>query len=308
MRYFYVLLLLLLGLSHLAHAQQPFLKYGVRVKVATLSNGRFEEFFTNDSLRRIGSVVYNTRLRRVAYLLPPDSLVGHAKPDITSRWVSPDPLAEKFMYITPYAYGINNPVRYMDPDGREIVDAKGNHVQVTYNKNGTLGFSRNATTDVRRIANALNGTAQGRTSLGNLTGSKVKVHLDISEKANVYTDKDGEHRVAGTTIQGNQDSKDNYGKVVNADGTYGIKEATIVIFEGTLKGNVQEGSGSEHEGLTLNEAVGAVASHEIVHATNKKEINADLQSEQKGKARSTEQREKEPERVEQRVIQQSRTN
>ena len=97
MRYFYPFLLLALGLGRAAHAQQPFLKYGVTVKVATLSNGRFQEFFTNDSLRRIGSVVYDTRLRRVAYLLPPDSLIGHAKPDVTSRWFSPDPLAEKYM-------------------------------------------------------------------------------------------------------------------------------------------------------------------------------------------------------------------
>lgn len=125
MRYFYPLLLLLtLGLSRAAYAQQPFLKYGVKVKVATLSNGRFQEFFTNDSLRRIGSVVYDTRLHRVAYLLPPDSLIGHAKPDITSRWMSPDPLAEKEMYSSPYVFVDNNPIRYSDPDGRIKIDPK----------------------------------------------------------------------------------------------------------------------------------------------------------------------------------------
>lgn len=114
-------LLLALGLGRSVHAQQPFLKYGVTVKVATLSNGRFQEFFTNDSLRRIGSVVYDTRLHRVAYLLPPDSLVGHAKPDITSRWISPDPLAEKDNFISPYAFARDNAIRYNDPDGREVV-------------------------------------------------------------------------------------------------------------------------------------------------------------------------------------------
>ena len=124
MRYLYALLLLALGLGRSVHAQQPFLKYGVTVKVATLSNGRFQEFFTNDSLRRIGSVVYDTRLHRVAYLLPPDSLVGHAKPDITSRWISPDPLAEKDNFISPYAFARDNAIRYNDPDGREVVDGQ----------------------------------------------------------------------------------------------------------------------------------------------------------------------------------------
>lgn len=126
MRLIYAFLLLLgLGLGSTVHAQQPFLKYGVTVKVATLSNGRFQEFFTNDSLRRIGSVVYDTRLHRVAYLLPPDSLVGHAKPDITSRWISPDPLAEKDNFISPYAFARDNAIRYNDPDGREVVDGPG---------------------------------------------------------------------------------------------------------------------------------------------------------------------------------------
>ena len=74
------------------HAQQPFERFGLKVKVATLSNGRYPEFFANDSLRRIGSVVYNTRLRRIAYLLPGDSLVGRPRPEVTSRWFSPDPL------------------------------------------------------------------------------------------------------------------------------------------------------------------------------------------------------------------------
>lgn len=53
-------------------SQQPFERYGLKVKVVTLSNGRFQKFFSNDSLRRIGSVAYGTRLRHVAYLLPPD--------------------------------------------------------------------------------------------------------------------------------------------------------------------------------------------------------------------------------------------
>ncbi|OON67137.1 hypothetical protein B0919_20130 [Hymenobacter sp. CRA2] len=287
-------------------AQQPFERFGVQVKVLTLSNGRYPEFYPNDSLRRIGSVVYNTRLKRIAYLLPADSLADRAPSEVTSRWLAVDPLAHKYAFITPYAYGINNPIRYIDPDGREIVDAKGNHVQVTYNKNGTLSFSKNATADVRRIANALTRNPEGRSQLHKLDGSDIKVHLGISQEARVYTDKDGVHRVAAETVQGNYNKEDNYGKVQNADGTLGIKEASITVFEGTLKGNVRPNSGSEHEGLTLDEAIGAVVSHEIVHATDKKEINADLQSEQRGEERLTEQREQKPEQVERNAIEWSK--
>ena len=38
-------------------------------------------------------------------------------PDL-SRWTTPDPLAEKYYGISPYAFCNNNPVNFVDPDGR----------------------------------------------------------------------------------------------------------------------------------------------------------------------------------------------
>ena len=37
---------------------------------------------------------------------------------VIARWSSMDPLAEKYYSISPYAYCANNPVKYIDPDGR----------------------------------------------------------------------------------------------------------------------------------------------------------------------------------------------
>ena len=38
------------------------------------------------------------------------------------RWASPDPLADKYYSVSPYAFCNNNPVNFVDPDGRDILD------------------------------------------------------------------------------------------------------------------------------------------------------------------------------------------
>lgn len=43
----------------------------------------------------------------------------------TSIWLSVDPLAEKYSSISSYAYVAQNPLKYIDPDGKKIKWAKG---------------------------------------------------------------------------------------------------------------------------------------------------------------------------------------
>ena len=53
---------------------------------------------------------------------------------VTGRWDRIDPLCEKYYNVSPYAYCVNNPVRFIDPDGRHvrISDGKG-HQYLYYN-------------------------------------------------------------------------------------------------------------------------------------------------------------------------------
>ena len=40
--------------------------------------------------------------------------------DLMTGWLSVDPMADKYPNISPYAYCAWNPVKLVDPDGREI--------------------------------------------------------------------------------------------------------------------------------------------------------------------------------------------
>jgi hypothetical protein len=94
---------------------------------------------------------------------------------------------------------------------------------------------------------------------------QIKVNLEFCSEAKIETKSDGVHTTYGETVQGNLNENDNYGRKVNADGTYGITESTTTIYEGSIKDAVKEGSGKRLEGLSVDGAIGAIAGHEAVH-------------------------------------------
>lgn len=221
------------------------------------------------------------------------------------RWHSSDPMADKYQNLTPYNYVSNNPIRFIDPDRKEIVDPQGRRA-IYHDSKGGMHFTKYATADmdIKKVANALNLTKEGTAQLKRINQSDIKTKINISSDIKIEKKEDGNHYTYGETIQGNFNEKDNYGRKVNADGTFGIKEATITIYEGTIAEGVKDGSGSKLEGLKIEQAIGAVAGHEGIHATDKKEINKDLKAQQEGKP--WKEKEVKPNAVEQKIIDQSK--
>ncbi len=127
-------------------AQNPFESLGVKnIKVLTFSNGKFNEFFDNDTIEQIGSILFNTVTNEIVAFVENDTSYSEAtlNPEITSRWLSPDPLAAKFPFISPYAYGNNNPIFFIDPDGRAVKAANSDALVILNSVFSTFNSSIN---------------------------------------------------------------------------------------------------------------------------------------------------------------------
>lgn len=118
MRKIFILFNLLL-VSFFCFSQNPFAQYGYETKVATYSNGKFNESYDETEVVEIGSARYNTTSKAIVGIVErTDSIAYDVSPTTISRFISIDPLCEKFPSISPYAFCNNNPLVVVDQDGR----------------------------------------------------------------------------------------------------------------------------------------------------------------------------------------------
>jgi hypothetical protein len=269
-----ILLFFLLTLTTQLCAQDynPFKSIGKEGKISKAYGDKFVEVFDYDTIQRIGSVLFNIKTKRIVELLPDDKVFKkYSNNSSASRWYQIDPLVDKYPEWSPYVFAADNPIRYNDPDGREFVDQKGKHVNVTFNKDGSLKFSKNANPELVELATGMAKTDVGMTMLKTINSSKTKISMTI-DRENIVTTDDGSVKggvtkptISQTTING---------KPV---GDPVVSEAKIIIYEKGVEKIASENNGKimiggqvfDTKKTPIADILASFGVHEGTHATDK---------------------------------------
>ncbi len=120
MNFKYLVIVCFVFIATTINAQNSLQEYGYSNDFISLSNGKFNEFFYSDSIIQIGTVYFNIVTNQIVeFAKDSDDKFSLHKGDV-SRWLSPDPHAENYFSYSPYNYCINNPIVFIDPDGRDV--------------------------------------------------------------------------------------------------------------------------------------------------------------------------------------------
>ena len=238
----------------------PFARLGYQADVFTFSENK--EFHDQEVVVEIGDVLYDTKTKEVVgFVMERDTFI-ELRPELQS--ISIDPHAEKYYSITPYAYCMNNPVRFVDPNGRDVweINQQGEIVKRIKDttqdafymvaKDADGNYQRTYTTDAdgNMAYNSISfgyGTIESQRSISFSSDGNSVESYDVYK---VRGDKNGtglfEFMAANTTVEWSQAK-------TGIVGDKGLNFLTTSHYEGKEHGINRLYSGQLYAGYTIRE-------------------------------------------------------
>ncbi|WP_221417884.1 RHS repeat domain-containing protein, partial [Fulvivirga kasyanovii] len=191
------------------------------------------------------------------------------QPDI-GRFFNVDPLADDYVYNSPYAFAENRVIDGRELEGLEWVNAKGQKVYDPKANGGKGSYTQYATDNHKRLGNSLQGTNSGKRQFSKLVNSEAPITTILNEsKGPTYKDKESEKKgilqLGVTDVTTYKEINFKTGK-----SEIGVDNSEIKINLGSILKIMEDGgtfSGEDLKGLSLEEVIGAVFGHEIEHTT-----------------------------------------
>ncbi|MBL4754717.1 MAG: RHS repeat-associated core domain-containing protein [Flavobacteriales bacterium] len=155
------------------------------------------------------------------------------------RWLAVDPLFKVYVPIAPYAFGLNNPIFFIDEDGRTIFDYDNNEVTIT--GIGTEAFKIEGTSDTRliQLLTKVNDLGQeGIATLEMLDDKKVRANVTtFDERMILEFVSSKEDRLTQAEVSGLNDSEPTSKrdrKKTGFEANYDIKIGSFGGFKGEI--------------------------------------------------------------------------
>lgn len=147
------------------------------------------------------------------------------------RWLSRDRKEKSYTAISPYTFGLNNPIFFIDPDGNIIIDANGNVVTINKDSDGNItGFNDDIPDETKEFLTYYLGSETGKSALQKMDATKTKITVRLAEEAAFSYDSESEKfsPIAGITSK-------KEGKTIEEDGTETYESVTITLYKGSHK-------------------------------------------------------------------------
>ncbi|HPQ09149.1 MAG TPA: hypothetical protein PK995_07970 [Bacteroidia bacterium] len=213
------------------------------------------EIYGNGNAINFGDRIYNSRL---------------------GVWWGVDAKYYKYPMMSLYVFAGDNPIIFVDRDGREIVDPQGRRaVEIV---EGKITFTEYATEDIKTVVNAMMLAKVGQEQVMAMVNSCNKIYIKV-DRENIEYNNEGKPYLGKTKLFGKDNEqirKQQIDRIVEFDELPDVEitvyEKAIDLKRGTkgsyLNFNDQNSKVFVSE-FSKEEFIGAVGVHESVHATDK---------------------------------------